>query len=445
MQAKQDIAIKNIKVKGNDRTKEFTIKRELLFIEDSIYVFEDFSQFETSIKQSENRVLNLNLFNSVNITYTKGQSEYNLHVTVVEKWYIWPLPFVEFSDRNFNIWSDLSFDPSRTNYGLYLFNYNLFGRNHTLKTSFVYGYNQTYGLEYRVPFLSKTSNLGLATKLKYTSQAEVWLNTENDRLQFYKNGQNNLISKVESAVSLSKRTTPYTHAGIYISALSTKLDSSVQRISNDFLLSEQDKLTVIETGLTYSFDNRDNIYFTTNGVYISPSIALQYYNASSSFTNVLTNLKIQKFSQHGYKLFSSASILAEMNLVDILPYENSKRFGYSNNIRGFERYVVEGKNAILVNTEIKYQVVNKPHIPLKFIPFKNYKFVPLDAYLGCFVDAGYVKSSDVKPLNVLPNKLLYSAGITLQTLVYNDRIIRLEYSLNSLKETGLFLHFTKAI
>ena len=52
---------------------------------------------------------------------------------VKEKWYIWPIPTIEFADRNFNIWADSSFDPSRTNYGLYLFTYNLFGLNHTLK------------------------------------------------------------------------------------------------------------------------------------------------------------------------------------------------------------------------------------------------------------------------------------------------------------------------
>ena len=79
------------------------------------------------VRKSEERILNLNLFNEVNITINTNESpSTNCHVLVevVEKWYVWPIPFVEFSDRNFNVWKNLAFDPGRTNYGLYMFNYN---------------------------------------------------------------------------------------------------------------------------------------------------------------------------------------------------------------------------------------------------------------------------------------------------------------------------------
>jgi hypothetical protein len=33
----------------------------------------------------------------------------------------------------------------------------------------------------------------------------------------------------------------------------------------------------------------------------------------------------------------------------------------------------------------------------------------------------------------------------LNALIYNDRVLRLEYSINSLQEDGFFVHFKKAI
>ena len=47
--------------------------------------------------------------------------------------------------------------------------------------------------------------------------------------------------------------------------------------------------------------------------------------------------------------------------------------------------------------------------------------------------------------NTFQNNLQYSTGISLQTLFYNDRVIRFEYSLNALKESGFYVHFKKAI
>ena len=97
-------------------------------------------------------MLNLNLFNQVIIIpqflETVDSNGYVIHIAVIENWFIWPLPSIEFSDRNFNVWSDLDFNPARTNYGLFVDQYNVFGRNHTMKTRIKTGYNNQVGVEY---------------------------------------------------------------------------------------------------------------------------------------------------------------------------------------------------------------------------------------------------------------------------------------------------------
>ena len=162
--ASEPLPIRSIEIKGNKQTKDFVIKKELLFEEDSSYVYDE--TFAEIVNQSQSRITNLNLFNKVEITtFVDSINHYEVcikvEIHVVEKWYHWPIPFIEFSDRNFNVWGNLDFDPNRTNYGLYVFNYNLWGRNHTLKTKMKTGYNTKLGIEYRIPFLSQSSNWGI--------------------------------------------------------------------------------------------------------------------------------------------------------------------------------------------------------------------------------------------------------------------------------------------
>ncbi|MGY8847554.1 MAG: POTRA domain-containing protein [Bacteroidia bacterium] len=61
----QDILVSKITITGNTKTKEHVIRREILIQEDSAYTS---TRLKDLIAQSENRVLNLNLFNTVNIT-----------------------------------------------------------------------------------------------------------------------------------------------------------------------------------------------------------------------------------------------------------------------------------------------------------------------------------------------------------------------------------------
>ena len=431
-----------ITITGNKRTKDFVILREMVLFEQSNI---DRDSLTYLLEMSNNRIMNLNLFNSVTIDTLSSNNGLLIKVIVIEKWYNWPIPFIEFSDRNFNIWKDLSFDPTRTNYGVYLFNYNVLGRNHTLKTSFVYGYNKTYGLEYRVPFLSRKSNIGVSTKIKYTSQSEMWLETKNDKLVFYKNGNSNLIDKTQAEVKINKRFAPYKMGYASVGFVHTKLDTSLTGVTDNYLLNAQLERTVFESSLSLDIDTRNNIYLPTTGQFFQNQVKLQYFNRIKPIANLYISSKAQHFNHIKNRWFSAISIFGDYNTSSTLPYENSRRFGYDYIVRGFERYVVEGRASILTNAAIRYQFVKQQNISLPIIPIRNYNFLPITSFAEIFLDAGAVSSSNILIYNNLPNELLYSGGLSIQTIFYNDRILRLEYSLNSLKESGFFVHFKKAI
>ena len=443
--ASQPLPIRSILIEGNKKTKDYVIKRELLFHEDSFYSYDE--SLEQLITLSEFRVANLNLFNKVNILSEVDTTNHyevciKIVIRVVEKWYHWPIPFVEFSDRNFNVWRNLDFDPNRTNYGLYFFNYNLWGKNHTLKTKLKTGYNTKLGLEYRIPFLSEISNWGIKTLIDYSSLNELWYETTNDSLQFYKNGENNLIKNIQASIEFSKRITPFTSIYILTQYQNDQINSSVP--TNDYLINNAKNQNTFKTQLRLEIDKRNNLFLPTEGSYLRADMTgLSWINKSSEY-NFRLGFKIQKFTKISSSIYTALSCHTQFNSNKNPPYSQRKILGYQESIRGFEHYVVDGRSGIKGNAAIRFHAL-KSYLSLPFIPFKNYQELPLNIYLEVYSDAGYVDYNFPNKTNQLVNAFLYSGGLGLNTLFYNDRILRLEFSLNSLKEHGFFVHFIKAI
>jgi outer membrane protein assembly factor BamA len=440
--------VNEITLSGNTQTKDFVILREMVVKRDSIYSSSSKGNFDELVELSENRIRNLNLFNTVVLSIvddsTKNDIRFiSLNITVVEKWFFWPIPFVEFSDRNVNVWKDLDFDPNRTNYGLYGFVYNLFGRNHRLKTNLKTGYNKELGLEYRIPFISQNSNWGLNAMANYKSQNEVWFQTKNDSLQFFKNGKKNLIQTRNARLELTKRIRPIVKLFLGAELGSGELDSSVS--TSDYFLNGLDNQSSYGVDIKAEIDTRNNIYYPISGVFYQTKVAWQQWTNTSTVSNVKFQLKLQQFYQLSNRWYTVMSGYGQYNTQEVLPYSLRKMFGYDEIIRGYENYVIDGNLGWKYNAAIRYHLLDKSEMKLKFIPIKNYKVLPFNIYVEAYTDGGSVYYSNLDSSNMLVNKYLYSGGLGLNMLFYNDRLLRLEYSLNSMQEGGFFVHFKKAI
>jgi hypothetical protein len=117
--------VKDILIKGNKITHDHIILRELSFKKnDTIHS----SKEKEIFRKSKENVLNTSLFNFVTIdTINANNGVSDILITVVERWYFWPLPFFEISERNFNTWWDNK-DFSKAAYGLFLSHENFRGR-----------------------------------------------------------------------------------------------------------------------------------------------------------------------------------------------------------------------------------------------------------------------------------------------------------------------------
>lgn len=49
------------------------------------------------------------------------------------------------------------------------------------------------------------------------------------------------------------------------------------------------------------------------------------------------------------------------------------------------------------------------------------------------------------PTSVLQNSLLYGTGVGIDFVTYYDKVLRVEYGINGLGESGLFLHLVAPI
>ena len=116
------ITVSNIILNGNTKTQNEIIIREISF-----KINENYTDFDLDkrIKQSKENLVNLKLFNFVTINRIDNKDSVEIIIEVIEKWYIWPYPVFEISERNFNTWwkeftANNYSDFSRLNYG-YLF------------------------------------------------------------------------------------------------------------------------------------------------------------------------------------------------------------------------------------------------------------------------------------------------------------------------------------
>ena len=143
--------IKNIIVKGNKRTKEYIILREIQFQKGDSLVISTINQ---QLEQARQQVYNTTLFSEVKFE-TVILSAFDMIVTVdvKERWYIYPVPQFKPVDRNFNEWiKTYNASLKRVNYGLKFVHYNLTGRRDQLRIFLLTGFSRDFSFSYNAPY-----------------------------------------------------------------------------------------------------------------------------------------------------------------------------------------------------------------------------------------------------------------------------------------------------
>ena len=138
----QEFVFHHLNIIGNKRTQELVFLREM-----GVSKGDTVPKADSMLSVWQKRISGLNLFNFVDLGL-KGDT---ISIKVLERIYIWPKPYLQWADRNFNVWWQTK-DLQRLVYGGTLYLNNLHGLNHSAYVTVISGYNQMLEFGYKSAF-----------------------------------------------------------------------------------------------------------------------------------------------------------------------------------------------------------------------------------------------------------------------------------------------------
>ena len=438
------IIVGDINITGNKVTKEHIILRELEFQPGDTL---QFYQLEGLIKQSENNLMNISLFNFANIDkHYREEGIVDFTIKLTERWYIWPFPFFEIADPNFNTWW-LNKDLSRTSYGLYVIHDNMRGRREELKFRLRLGFNEQLAAQYYFPYINKKQTAGLQFTVGYSRNHEINYKTIDNERVFYKSNDAYAREEFYARVRLTVRKKLYTTTTFFLQYNNAFVGDTVNQLTADYFKDNGTNSQYLSATVAFKHDRRDYIHYPLRGYKFSVEMKKdgmgvvnnEGLNLLNAFVNFHTHFKIDD------RLYFGSAIKTKLSILDDPPYYLQRGLGYGNFVRGYEYYVVDGQAYGLVLSTLKLQVVKPRTGHIKWLRNERFSKFYFAAYLNLFADAGYVVDDLYKQENVLSNSIMIGSGIGLDMVTYYDMVLRIEYSVNKFGESGIFLHFTKHI
>jgi outer membrane protein assembly factor BamA len=442
------IRIDSIALSGNKITRDQIILREIVF-HPGDYISSD--NLDTLIERSRENLLNASLFNFVNIRkiYRTGDSSSVIvHVEVTERWYIWPTPILKLSDRNFNVWWQTK-DFSRLSYGFYIDWRNFTGRKDNLILRLQWGYDRDITLQYQKPYLNKKKTLGMGFGIGYSRQKETAYQTVYNKQEFYKEPEGYVRRDYYAYGQLLVRRDIYNTHQFQLSYDQHRFSDSLLLENEHFSIDSADEVQYLSFDYLFKSDHRDFKPYPLVGYYFDFEIlkhGLWTFNR-----NTLNTFHLMATFRKYWKLDPRVYFATGLNFkvsAGLQPYFIIRGIGYDRDmVRSYEYYLVDAQHFWILKNNIKFALIPNQVRKINFIKTDKFAKVFYALYLDVFFDAGYgyYNQDFGQETNDLQNNILLGYGTGLDFVTYYDIVVRLEFSVNFMNETGIFLHFRAPI
>ncbi|MFZ6050415.1 BamA/TamA family outer membrane protein [Halocola ammonii] len=435
--------VKGFVIDGNKQTHNRIIQREVPFkVGDTLRVFE----LEYQCVLARKNIFNTHLFNFVEVTpvYTDNENVF-VKISVTERWYWWPAPVFENADPNFNIWWERR-DFSRANYGLILYKQNFRGRNEDLYLKAKLGYTNEFKVTYRIPFINKSQNLGLTLSGLYKEQDEITYATFNNERVFYRHPETSSREEQIYSIEMPYRRGIYSTHAPKITYVKSAIRDSLSNVAPDYFGSSRKHINYFKLSYFFTHDKRDIRAYPLKGSYLRVGVEKRGLGLLKENSVDLLGAvgRFKKYWQLHKRWYFAAGVAGRTNLTNQIPYYLQEGLGYSDFVRGYEYYIVDGQHYALGRSNLKFAVIPNRVLDLGFGPEKFTK-IYYALYLNGFFDAGHVWDSRYSENNPLANEVMMSGGLGLDFVTYYDSVFRMEVAYNRFKEIGFFLHFVQPI
>ena len=446
--AGDSLRVHTITIAGNERTKAHVILREIPIEEGELLSMADFKK---RLQQAESNLRSSGLFNFVEIEHRANAKpfmigENEVHVQVVERWYLWPVPILENAEPNFNTWWQTR-RLDRTNYGIdFLWN-NFRGRREHLRALVRLGFTEQVALEYHVPYLTKGQNLGLIAEAGFSRNREVNAFSAQDVRQFLKDNDRFLREVVFGTAGISRRFGVVHRLQATMGYQQVSIADSLQASPYSYLPNDGTESQFLTLSAHFKTDKRDYLHYPTQG-YMFEVQATQYGLGLLDNSPEFLDLEggVHGHQRVGERASASAAVLWKWNVDGTQPYYLQRGLGYqTRSVRGYELNVMDGQSYAVLKTGLRYQVIGADRISLPVIGKQEFSETLLRVYITGHFDVGYVDDALYTDVNTLANEWQYGGGIGLDFVTYYDKVARVEFSVNRFGESGFFLHFTKPI
>ena len=430
--------VKQINIYGNNKTKEYIIRREIhIHTGDSLLL----SSVNNELQKIRQQVYNTNLFNEVKVQLVNiTPSEFDINVSLKERWYIFPLLKFQLIDRNINEWlQKYDADLGRVVYGVKFTHYNLTGRRDLLRMTFLNGFTRNVSFSYFKPLSNKELTQGFSFAGGYVQNKEFIYNTsyDNKPIQFNNRDFSRKSTFVGVGFNFRRHFLQNHYVNITLNHIDV-VDSLLKEPYNpNYFNGTGSSKNFIDFSYTYQYINANNAVYPLKGTTSSLKLIKRGFGFSGGINMFAVEATYNKYWPFKSDWYASVQLSGKVTLPFDQPYINQRALGYGDaNLRGLELYVVDGVAYGLVRSTIKKKLftVNVPNI----FKSKKYPSIPFTFFAKTYTDFGYAYNKKIYQTN-LSNKLLYTGGFGIDIYSLYDITLRLEYSFNQLGKNGLFL------
>jgi len=431
--------VKHVLVSGNGATLDEIIFREIPFVAGDTILLKDTSALAM---QAEQNLVNTSLFHFANLVFgDSGQ----VMVNVTERWYIWPVPFFNIEERNFNVWfRDMSLE--KVTYGLYVYHENFRGRKEYLKLLLKTGYNQMYGVSFSKPYIDKKKNWGLGAAVGFEASHAVSCSVVNHEPVTIKLADEYAFSGMFSQIAVSRRVGMYQLHKASVFFESTHFADSVMHTNP--LYAPGATWSRFSLNYQYRFDHRDVKNYPLKGWYADAELNAGALIGTSEGNDQQLYLKStsRKYFKINRRVFFATGVTFYLSLIEGSNFASARFMGYGNDfVRGFQYKVIPAKHYLIHRNNVKFAILPPRIVRLPLIKTAKFNRVPVSIYANLFYDQGWSEKGVFSVGNNLAGQHLSGYGIGLDLVTYYDKVFRIEFTMNRFREKGLFLHFTAPV
>jgi len=435
------ITIVSISLVGNKITRDKIILRELEFQVGKAYTP---AILDSLMVKSRQNLLNRSLFNFVTLTLSGQGNDRQMEVSVIERWYIWPIPIFQFADRNLNAWIEKA-DLNRLNYGLDLRVENFRGRMEKLNIVVQTGYDMRFAARWSLPYLNNNQVTGMSMQGGVQFNHEVAVATVDNKPQYFHSAGDFSQIYYFGGVGITFRPKfNYLH-DIGLSFHQFKFLDTLLVINPDFACGT--RCSFFQLSYTFKLDYRDYKPYPLEGYYFDAQIIKSGLGAFKDRVDLLwVGTTFDQYIPLLPKWYFAYNFSTKFSGDADRPYFLTSGFGNNGlDIRGYELYVVDGQNFGLLKSNVKYEIIPQKNYTIPWIKSPKFSQIFFAMYANVFFDVGYASDTQHQLSNPLANQLIWGTGFGLDLVSYYDTVIRLEFTLNKQKETGFFINFVAPI